>query len=162
MDGQVTQRVNQIDADSRQFELKTGLAGANPDRTTGAVRFLNMGEADLIGMTAEELGVAAVSVANLGFQLQNEYAMWTAEANRFFGAARRMVADVVSSGFVSQDRVLAEIKKNPVALQLDTRAQEAQQKADRLAYLAKQAEFSAQMMMTLSQARRKVSSRSFE
>lgn len=162
MDGQVAERLTQIESRAREFEVKTGLAGANPDRTVGAVKYLNMGEDDIATMTAEQLGTAAVAVANMAFQLQNEFARWTAEAKRFFGAARRMVAGDVAGGFVSEDRILAAIQQNPTAMELDRRAQEAQQKADRLAYLAKQAEFSGQLMMTLSQARRRVANRSFD
>lgn len=146
-------RLSEIDA----FERRVGLSGADCSRPAGAVKYLNMGEDELNALTADQLAVAAAAVGNLAFHFQNEFARWAGLAKRLAGAARRLVAPEVArhQGYRSEEVVFAAVRANPEALRLDVRAQDAQHRADRLAYLAKQAEFAAGLMMGLAAARRR-------
>lgn len=135
------------------LDARLGIPGVGED-DVGAARYLSMKEADYRALTPEELMPAAATLASFAFGVQNEQSLQAAKAARLNRAIRKEASKTIDQyvGY-GDERLFKAIQGSEILSAMESQYVDAQQKADRLAWLAKSAERLGAIFESMSRQR---------
>lgn len=153
--GFAVEQLKKVDTILDEYENAVGVL--NPKVNREAERYFEITQGELAKLTSDQLGEAAIALAQFAYHLQKMYnkevtrVNW-AEANIKNSIGPRMKQQGAASA--DERRILA-IAESEYAKKLDQIRREAQARIDRTAFLANRVEFLSKTFIELQQSKRK-------
>jgi hypothetical protein len=149
------QKLERINKALDEYEESKGLIKYKPHNE--ADRFINMKHSDMQKLTPDELGEAAILLAQFAYHIQRAFNEEVGRVNWAEDEVKRTIAGEVNQyqGSSYEERKLLAIKENEYARKLDYIRSYAKARADRLGYLSSRMEFLAKMFSDLRQTKKR-------
>ncbi len=158
MDGEVNyakQKLEKVNKALDEYEQGKGLTKCQPHNE--ADRYVNMKQEEIRKLTPEELGEAAVLLAQFSYHIQRALNEETSRVAWAEDEVKRAISGEVNQyqGSSYEERKLLAIKENEYARKMDYIRSYAKARADRLGYLSSKMEFLARMFSDLRQTKKR-------
>ena len=149
------ERLGQIDSVLDEYESNLGLASYSGDFHDQSVkRYMGMPRQQMEKLTVEECAEAALLLGGLSFYLQRSYNREIARVNWASSSLKRMMSGKESQYQGSWDsQYYQAVKQDGYACKLDSIRVYAQQRADRLTYLASSVKNLSDLFVNLQRAK---------